>query len=83
MFPEIHHAADAIDEALLINEDEAALLSETAQTYESLPGGYGIAVALRGIVREVGLHAEAMRTQLQAVRAACDKTGEGGGAAHR
>lgn len=82
MFPEIHHAADAIDAALEDNEQEAELLRETAANYARLPGGYGVSVALLGVVREVGLHAEALRIQLQALRTACDKAGEGGAAHH-
>lgn len=71
MFQEVLAAADEIDAALEVNEQEAELLRETAAGYESLEGGYGVVVALRGIVREVGLHAEAMREQLRALRAAC------------
>lgn len=71
MFQEVLDAAEEIDAALVVNEQEAELLRETAVQYEGLAGGYGVAVALRGIAREVGLHAEAMRDQLQALRAAC------------
>ncbi|MGU3544514.1 hypothetical protein [Methylobacterium sp. A52T] len=81
MFPEMLQAADEIDAQLEVNEEEAELLRETAAGYEGLAGGYGIAVALRGIAREVGLHAQAMRDQLQALRAACDQVGNGGGGA--
>jgi hypothetical protein len=82
MFPEINQAADEIDAALEVNEQEAELLRETAANYASLPGGYGVSVALLGIVREVGLHAEALRTQLRALRTACGQASGEGSAAH-
>lgn len=80
--PEIQQTADAIDAAIEGNEDEAELLREIAGQYESLPGGYGIAVALRGIVSEVGLHAQSMRDQFQALRAACSQEAEGSPSRH-
>lgn len=82
MFLEMLTTADEIDAALEVQDEEVELLRETAGQYETLPGGYGIAVALRGIAREVGLHAQAMRDQLQALRTACNQAGEGGGTAH-
>lgn len=79
MFPEMLMTADEIDAALDVQDEEVELLRETAGQYEALPGGYGIAVALRGIARETLIHSEAMRTQLRALRAACAQH-EGGDA---
>jgi hypothetical protein len=82
MFPEMLMTADEIDAALDVQDEEVELLRETAGQYEELAGGYGIAVALRNITREVSIHSEAMRTQSRALRTACGQASGEGGTAH-
>lgn len=71
MFEKMLEAADEIEAGLLVQESEADGLCQTAAYYEGLANGRGLAVALRALGREIGLHAEAMRIQLQILRDAC------------